>query len=223
MVNKQAQRAAGRPRMSGLSDKQERILGFLRSFLAEKDYPPSIRDIQLGCGISSTSVVDYNLKRLEEHGYIRRDREISRAIELLDGTGRRRGGMTVPLVGAIAAGSPIPMPPDTLPPGYEEVAVTDAQVRGRTDAFALRVQGTSMIDALIDDGDIVILEPAQSCDDGDMVAVWLRDENETTLKKLFHEGERVRLQPMNPTMAPTYTAPDNIEVRGRVLSSIRLS
>ena len=223
MVNKQVQRAAGRPRMSELSDKQERILGFLRSFLAEKDYPPSIRDIQMGCGISSTSVVDYNLKRLEEHGYIRRDREISRAIELLDGTGRRRGGMTVPLVGAIAAGSPIPMPPDTLPPGYEEVAVTDAQVRGRTDAFALRVQGTSMIDALIDDGDIVILEPAQSCDDGDMVAVWLRDENETTLKKLFHEGERIRLQPMNPTMAPIYTAPDNIEVRGRVLSSIRLS
>ena len=213
----------GRPRMPGLSDKQGRILEFLRSFLAEKDYPPSIRDIQLGCAISSTSVVDYNLKRLEEHGYIRRDREISRAIELLDGTGRRRGSMTVPLVGAIAAGSPIPMPPDTLPPGYEEVAVTDAQVRGCTNAFALRVQGTSMIDALIDDGDIVILEPAQSCDDGEMVAVWLRDENETTLKKLFHEGERVRLQPMNPTMEPIYTAPDNIEVRGRVLSSLRLS
>ena len=131
--------------------------------------------------------------------------------------------MTVPLVGAIAAGSPIPMPPDTLPPGYEEVAVTEAQTRGRPNAFALRVQGTSMIDALIDDGDIVILEPAKSCDDGDMVAVWLRDENETTLKKFFHEGERVRLQPMNSAMDPIYTSPDNVEVQGRVLSSIRLS
>ena len=223
MAEMQEGREAARDRSSGLSDKQQRILDFLRAFLLEKDYPPSIRDIQQGCEISSTSVVDYNLKRLEERGYIRRDREVSRAIELLDGTGRRRGSMTVPLVGAIAAGSPIPMPPDTLPPGYEEVAVTEAQTRGRPNAFALRVQGTSMIDALIDDGDIVILEPTQSCDDGDMVAVWLRDENETTLKKFFHEGSRIRLQPMNSAMDPIYTAPDNVEVQGRVLSSIRLS
>ncbi len=223
MAEMQEGRDPARDRSSGLSDKQQRILDFLRSFLLEKDYPPSIRDIQQGCEISSTSVVDYNLKRLEERGYIRRDREVSRAIELLDGTGRRRGSMTVPLVGAIAAGSPIPMPPDTLPPGYEEVPVTEAQTRGRSNAFALTVQGTSMIDALIDDGDIVILEPTQSCDDGDMVAVWLRDENETTLKKFFHEGSRIRLQPMNSTMDPIYTAPENVEVQGRVLSSIRLS
>ena len=223
MAKMQADQEAARDRRSGLSDKQQRILEFLRAFLLEKDYPPSIRDIQQGCSISSTSVVDYNLKRLEERGYIRRDREVSRAIELLDGSGRRRGSLTVPLIGAIAAGSPIPMPPDTLPPGYEEVAVTEAQTRGRANAFALRVQGTSMIDALIDDGDIVILEPTPSCDDGEMVAVWLRDENETTLKKFFHEGERVRLQPMNSAMDPIYTSPDNVEVQGRVLSSIRLS
>ncbi len=223
MAKMQTDQEPARDRRSGLSDKQQRIIEFLRAFLLEKDYPPSIRDIQQGCSISSTSVVDYNLKRLEERGYIRRDREVSRAIELLDGSGRRRDSMTVPLVGAIAAGSPIPMPPDTLPPGYEEVAVTEAQTRGRPNAFALRVQGTSMIDALIDDGDIVILEPTQSCDDGDMVAVWLRDENETTLKKFFHEGERVRLQPMNSTMDPIFTSPDNVEVKGRVLSSFRLS
>jgi repressor LexA len=206
-----------------LSEKQQRILEFLRDFIADKDYPPSIRDIQQGCGISSTSVVDYNLKRLEERGYIRRDREVSRAIELLDGSGSRRRPLTVPLVGTIAAGSPIPMPPETLPAGYEEVAVTEAQTRGRPNAFALRVQGTSMIDALIDDGDIVILEPTQSCDDGEMVAVWLRDENETTLKKFFHEGDRIRLQPMNSTMEPIYTKADNVEVQGRVLSSFRLA
>ena len=224
MANMQAGRTAtAGARSSTLSDKQQRILDFLRSFLDAKDYPPSIRDIQEGCGISSTSVVDYNLKRLEEQGYIRRDREISRAIELLDGTGRRRSSLTIPLVGAIAAGAPIPMPPETLPPGYEELAVTDAQVRGRSGAFALRVQGTSMIDALIGDGDIVILEPARSCDDGEMVAVWLRDKNETTLKKLFHENGRIRLQPMNPSMDPIYADPRNVEIQGRVLSSIRLS
>jgi repressor LexA len=205
-----------------LSEKQRRILEFLQEFLEDKDYPPSIRDIQQGCEISSTSVVDYNLKRLEERGYIRRDREVSRAIELLDGAGgRRRRPLSIPLMGKIAAGSPIPVPPDTLPPGYDTVDVTEEQTRGRANAFALRVEGTSMIDALINDGDIVILEPTSSCDDGDMVAVWLKNENETTLKKFFHEGDRIRLQPMNATMEPIYTSPENVDVQGRVLASIR--
>ena len=204
----------------GLSDKQQRILQYVEHFLAEHDYPPSIRDIQQGCGISSTSVVDYNLKRLEEKGLLHRDREISRAIQLPGAAGRRRL-LTVPLLGKIAAGRPIPTPPEVLPPGYDELEVTEEQTRGRANAFALRVEGTSMIDALINDGDIVILEPTQSCDDGDMVAVWLKSENETTLKKLYHEGNRIRLQPMNAAMQPFYTSPDNVEVQGRVLSSIR--
>ncbi len=206
-----------------LSDKQRRILEFLGAFIEEKDYPPSIRDIQQGCSISSTSVVDYNLKRLEERGYIRRDREVSRAIELLDGAGgRRRRTLTVPVLGKIAAGAPIPTFPETLPSDYEELEVTREQTRGSARAFALRVEGTSMIDALINDGDYVILEPADSCDDGDMVAVWLRDENETTLKRLYREGDRVRLQPMNATMDPIYASADNVDVQGKVLSSIRL-
>jgi repressor LexA len=204
----------------GLSDKQARILQFVEQFVQEHDYPPSIRDIQQGCNISSTSVVDYNLKRLEEKGLLRRDREISRAIQLPAATMRRRAQL-VPLLGKIAAGQPIPTPPEVLPDDYEEVEVTEDQTRGRPNAFALRVEGTSMIDALINDGDIVILEPTQSCDDGDMVAVWLKAENETTLKKFFHEGSRIRLQPMNATMQPIYTSPDNVEVQGKVLSSIR--
>ena len=204
----------------GLSDKQQRILDFVGVVLTEHDYPPSIRDIQQGCDISSTSVVDYNLKRLEERGLIHRDREISRAIQL-PGSGTRRRILTVPVLGKIAAGLPIPTPPEVLPEGYEEVEVTEDQTRGRANAFALRVEGTSMIDALINDGDLVILEPTNSCDDGDMVAVWLKAENETTLKKFFHEGSRIRLQPMNSTMQPFYTSPDNVEVQGKVLSSIR--
>ncbi|MSQ36284.1 MAG: repressor LexA [Dehalococcoidia bacterium] len=202
-----------------LSDKQRRILQFVERFLDEHDYPPSIRDIQHGCSISSTSVVDYNLKRLEERGLLRRDREISRAIQLT-GPPRRRL-VSVPVLGKIAAGSPIPTPPDTLPAGYEEIEVSEEQTRGRAGAYALRVEGSSMIDALINDGDIVILEPTHSCDDGDMVAVWLKAENETTLKRFYHEGARVRLQPMNSTMQPIYTAADNVEVQGRVLTSIR--
>ena len=209
-----------------LSPKQQRILQFLYDFIEEKDYPPSIRDIQQGCEISSTSVVDYNLKKLEEKSYIRRDREVSRAIELLGGSGeRRRRPVSIPLLGKIAAGLPIPTPPDTTSPGaYEEqIEVTEEQIGGRRNVFALRVEGNSMIDALIQDGDIVILEGTHSADDGDMVAVWLREENETTLKRFYHEGESVRLQPMNESMKPIYTAADNVEVQGKVVTAIRQS
>lgn len=208
------------PDRTGLSDKQRRILDFLETFIADKDYPPSIRDIQQGCSISSTSVVDYNLRQLEKKQFIRRDREVSRAIEVLDGSGSRRRTVPIPLVGKIAAGSPLPVPPADLS-AADFIEVTEEQTRGREKVFAVEVQGASMIDALINDGDIVILEQTQSCEDGDMVAVWLEDEDAVTLKKFFHEGDRIRLQPMNSTMDPIYKSPDQVQVQGRVLSSIR--
>ena len=205
----------------GLSEKQRGILEFLDTFIAEHDYPPSIRDIQTGCGISSTSVVDYNLKRLEEKGYIRRDREVSRAIEVLNGQGaRRRRTVAVPLLGRIAAGIPIPAHPDQMAP-EELIELTEDQSGGRTNLFALRVQGTSMIDALINDGDIVVLEPRQSADAGEVVAAWIEDRGETTLKRYYPEGAKVRLQPMNATMAPIYEDAKNVRVQGRVVATIR--
>lgn len=206
-----------------LSGKQQLIYEFLRSFVEEKDYPPSIRDIQDGCGISSTSVVDYNLRKLEESGYIRRDREVSRGIEILGAGGRRRRILEVPLLGSIAAGQPIPVPSsDRWQNDVEEtVSVTEDMVQGRTNVFALRVKGTSMIEDLIDDGDIVFLEPVRTANDGDKVAVWLKDRGEVTLKRFYHEGERVRLQPANSTMQPIYTSPENVEIQGRFISSIR--
>ena len=205
----------------GLSEKQRGILEFLQTFITEHDYPPSIRDIQTGCNISSTSVVDYNLKRLEEKGYIRRDREVSRAIELLNGQGeRRRRTVAVPLLGRIAAGIPIPVHPDQVAP-EEVIELTEEQAGGHTNLFALRVQGTSMIDALINDGDIVVLEPRQAADPGEVVAAWIEDRGETTLKRYYPEGARVRLQPMNATMAPIYEDARNVRVQGRVVATIR--
>lgn len=207
--------------MKGLSAKQQGILKFMRQFIDEHDYPPSIRDIQIGCDISSTSVVDYNLKALERLGYIRRDREVSRAIELLDRAGGRRSRtVPVPIIGTIAAGQPIPVPsPENV--DYDNVFdATEDMTRGRENVFALKVRGTSMIDALVNDGDIVILEQASSCDDGDMVAAWLRKENEATLKKFYREGDRVRLQPANSTMKPIFTSADNVEIQGKVLATI---
>jgi repressor LexA len=199
-----------------LSSKQQAIFAFIRDFIREHDYPPSIRDIQDGCGISSTSVVDYNLKALERQGVIRRDREVSRAIELV---GRKRM-VSVPVVGQIAAGQPIPVPSaDTwrAQDFEEEIEVTDQMTRGRDNVFALRVKGTSMIDALVNDGDLVLMEQTSAWDNGDMVAVWLKDREETTLKKIYNEGSRIRLQPANATMDPIYVDPAEVEVQGKVL------
>jgi repressor LexA len=208
-----------------LAGKQQQILEFLRTFIEDKDYPPSIRDIQEGCGISSTSVVDYNLRKLEEKSFIRRDREVSRGIEILGSRGRRPRIVEVPVLGTIAAGQPIPVPTSERWSNDTEdtVSVTEDMVKGRPNVFALRVKGTSMIDDLIDDGDIVFLEPARSANDGDKVAVWLKDRGEVTLKRFYHEGDRVRLQPANSTMQPIYTSPDNVEIQGRFISSLRPS
>jgi repressor LexA len=209
--------------MKGLSSKQKSILEFIRQFIREKDYPPSIRDIQIGCQISSTSVVDYNLKALERLGHIRRDREVSRAIELLDGSGRRPHALPVPIIGTIAAGEPIPVPSsDTWSNmDYDNVIeVTQEMTRGKDKVYALRVKGTSMIDALVNDGDLVIMEATSSADNGDMVAAWLKREQEATLKRIYVEDSRVRLQPANITMQPIYTDLDNVEVQGRVLATI---
>jgi repressor LexA len=195
--------------MKGLSPKQENILKFMREFIDDKEYPPSIRDIQEGCDISSTSVVDYNLKALETKGFIKRDREVSRGIELLDGGKRRARTVSVPIIGTIAAGQPIPVPSNDNVDFDNVYEATEEMTRGRENVFALKVRGTSMIDALVNDGDIVILEQTSAADDGDMVAAWLKKEN-----------DRVRLQPANSTMKPIFTAADNVEVQGKVLATI---
>jgi repressor LexA len=203
--------------MKTLSAKQQSILRFIRDFIREHDYPPSIRDIQEACGISSTSVVDYNLKALERLGHIRRDREVSRAIELVG----RRKSMSVPVVGQIAAGIPIPVPDTFEHEEFEDDVDVPAEVTsGHENVFALRVKGTSMIDALVNDGDVVVLEGTSAWQDGDMVAAWIKSKEETTLKRIYHEGERIRLQPANVTMDPIYAAADDVEVQGRVLYRI---
>ena len=207
--------------MKTLSTKQKQILAFLRRFREEKDYPPTIRDILKACGISSTSVVDYNLKILEKEGYIRRDREVSRGIELMDRSQKRL--VRVPILGYIAAGEPIPVPSsDTweMEP-LDTVEVSGELVKGRSDVYALRVKGNSMVDALISDGDIVLMQQAATADNGEMVAAWLKSEGETTLKRLFREPNRIRLQPANSQMKPIYASPKNVEVQGKVVGVIR--
>lgn len=210
--------------MKELSAKQRRILEFIQSFIQDHDYPPSIRQIQEACNISSTSVVDYNLRILEKQGYIRRDREVSRAIELLEAGGRRPRVVAVPIIGTIAAGQPIPVPTADTWQSYdpdETLELPPDMVGGRENVYALRVKGNSMIDALVNDGDIVIMESTATARDGDMVAAWLKREQEATLKRFYREGPRVRLQPANEAMEPIRTDADNVEVQGRVIGAIR--
>lgn len=208
-----------------LSERQKKILEFVRQYTDEMGYPPSIRDICRGCGISSTSVVDYNLKLLEREGYLRRDPDVSRGIDLVSRRADQRKLVRVPVLGQIAAGSPIPVPSsDTWQAldASEALDLTEEIVRGRPDVYALRVKGQSMIDALIEDGDIVLMEPTQTAENGQMVAAWIKSQKETTLKKLYHEGDRVRLQPANDAMAPLYFPADDVEVQGRVVGVIRV-
>jgi len=208
--------------MRRLSSKQEKILSYLKEFVSEKGYPPSIREIGKACGISSTSVVKYNLNILQREGFIRRDPEVSRGIDLPDFS--RERVVQIPLLGAIAAGEPIPVPSeDTWSPAEtaETVELTRDLVRDRQNVYALRVKGTSMIDALIDDGDLVLMQAVQTAEDGEMVAVWIKDRGETTLKRIYREGRRVRLQPANVQMQPLYADAGQVEVQGKVIGVIR--
>jgi len=209
--------------MKTLSRRQQAILDFIGGFLDENDYPPTIRDIQRELTISSTSVVDYNLKVLEERDLIRRNRNISRGIELVGRIGQRRNVVAIPLVGQIAAGAPIPVPGDLEGSELSETIELSSDLipdQGRQ-MFALRVKGHSMVDALINDGDIVVLRQQETCENGETVAVWLRDQKETTLKRFYLEGERVRLQPANVTMDPIFTPAENVEIQGKLVSVVR--
>jgi repressor LexA len=209
--------------MKDLSRRQRAILEFIEEFLTANDYPPTIRDIQRDLDISSTSVVDYNLKVLEQRNYIRRNKNISRGIELVSRSSLRRNIVAIPVIGQIAAGSPIPVPGDLEGSDAADFIELSGDLvpDGGRSLFALRVKGHSMVDALINDGDIVLLKRQETCENGETVAVWLREEKETTLKRIYFEGERVRLQPANVTMDPIYTHPDNVEIQGRLVTVVR--
>ncbi len=210
--------------MRKMSDKQRRIITFIERFLSDNGYPPSIRDIQAACDISSTSVVDYNLNILESRGHIRRHADVSRGIKLLTRTQTSDSLVPVPVIGMIAAGEPIPVPtPDTwdVAAVSETMEVPRELTRGREDIYALKVKGMSMVDALINDGDIVLMQHVSAVDNGEMAAVWLKGEKEATLKKVYMESSRIRLQPANEQMKPLYADPDDVEIQGRVIAVVR--
>jgi repressor LexA len=211
-----------------LSDRQRRIMEFIGKFTADSGYPPSIREIGEAVSISSTSVVNYNLNRLVEEGYLDRHQNVSRGLRLTEKLGRAAGRagdiIRIPLVGRIFASEPVMLPGTDAPlfGADEAISITRELLPSEEGLFALQVKGDSMIDAMVSDGDIVVMQRAPDWHNGDMVAVWLKEKEETTLKHIFREGHRVRLQPANPTMKPIYIEnPESLEVQGKVMLVVR--
>jgi repressor LexA len=212
----------------GLGERHQRILEFLQQYQRANKYPPSIREIGEKTGISSTSVVNYYLDQLEKRGLIERDRKISRGVRL-SGPNGSPDTLRIPILGPIAAGLPLP----ELDPSISYMTDNEANAvdiarsllpsKEKGDGlYALEVKGESMIDAMINDGDIVVLKPASEARNGEMVAVWLPRDNEATLKYFFKEKDRYRLQPANPTMKPIFVKKsDPLEIKGKVVMVIR--
>ena len=231
-------------RSQGLSERHRKIMEFLTKFQENNGYSPSIRQIGDSIDVKSTSLVDYYLNQLQEMGYIDREDRISRSIRVLQPiyaspsitgivseTIHKAGEMladlvSIPIAGRIVASAPLPMPTSDLSYYDSETSVEIARsllpTRDVSDLFALEVSGDSMIDAMINDGDIVVMKKAQSANNGEMVAVWLDDKDETTLKYFYKEADRIRLQPANPNMGPIYiNNPKSLRIMGKVVMVIR--
>jgi repressor LexA len=225
-----------------LSKRQKSILDYIWNYIRDHSRPPTIREIGQAVSISSTSVVNYNLTKLNEKGLLARDAEVSRGLRLTERAlemyekvadtvvetaakvSETLRLVRVPLMGNIVAGEPIEVGPSDFLTYDEDDAVelSANMLPGKTDdLFALRVSGDSMIDAMVNDGDIVIMRKLETARNGDMVAVWLTPSDTTTLKYFYHEGDRVRLQPANPTMDPIYVDPVQVRIQGKVMMVLR--
>ena len=238
--------------MTTLSTRQKSILQFIVSFFNENKFPPTIREIGEKVGISSTSVVNYNLAKLEEEKLLMRRREVSRGLSLnwerlaqvgivkdisngaepepatspiwASAEALVKRMIQVPVLGRIAAGSPIQVEARDSANPEDWVPIAEGLLGSSDRLFALRVQGNSMIDASVLDGDIVILRHQETAVDGEMVAAWIEGDEETTLKYFFHEGKNVRLQPANPNpeYEPIIRPADRVRINGKVVSVIRV-
>lgn len=196
-----------------LSPRQRQVLEYIRQEVAEKGYPPSVREIGHAIGLASSSTVHGHLQKLEEKGYIRRDPTKPRAIEILSpGAPHRQQTVSVPVVGRVTAGQPI-----LAVENIEEHLAISKELLPGDDVFVLRVKGDSMVDAGIFSGDYVFVRQQDSAINGDIVVALIDDE--ATVKRFFCEADHVRLQPENPTMAPILVK--DARILGKVVGVFR--
>jgi repressor LexA len=201
--------------MEHLSDKQKRILDFLKKELVDKGYPPSVREICNAVGLKSTSTVHGYLERLEKKGLIRRDPSKPRAIEILDDISpiAKKELVNVPIVGKVTAGQPI-----LAVENIEDTFPLPVEYLHNSDVFMLTVKGESMKEAGILDGDYVIVRQQQTANNGDMVVALIEDE--ATVKTFYKENDYIRLQPENSDMDPIIVR--DVTILGKVIGVIRL-
>ena len=197
-----------------LTRRQREILDFISHFLEEHRYAPSLGEIGRAFGLSSPATIHKHLSRLEAKGKIRRLPNQSRSVELLPekATG---GTVELPLLGRVAAGHPIEAIEDP-----QTVTVPDWLAK-RPDSFVLQVLGDSMIDEQVREGDYIVLEGRQEARDGEMVVALLRGQ-EVTLKRLYRDGDKVRLQPAHEAFPPLILSPEEVAVQGVVVGLFRL-
>lgn len=205
--------------VAALSDRQRQVLDYIKEMVAQRGYPPSVREIGEAIGLSSPSTVHSHLSTLVKAGYLRRDPTKPRAIEVLDAAAPARSSersktREVPLVGRIAAGSPILATED-----IEDVYDLPASLVGRGPVFMLRIKGDSMIEAGILDGDLVVIERSGDARDGEIIAALINGE-EATVKRLRRQAGEVVLEPANPALSPVRYR-SGVEVIGRVVSVLR--
>jgi repressor LexA len=218
------------------AERKHKILECIARTVSDRGYPPSVREIADAVGLASTSAVHHHLLSLERDGLLERGSHSSRALRLteqgeaeLERAPRRlptslgrvtpfrmpveRDVLALPVLGEIAAGQPI----EAYADGAESLDVPRS-MQARDDSYVLRVRGKSMIDALIDDGDYVVVQPAATARDGDIVVALLED-NGVTLKRFFREKDRIRLQPANAEMEPIFAS--EVQIQGKVVGVIR--
>ncbi|KPJ83055.1 MAG: hypothetical protein AMS19_05670 [Gemmatimonas sp. SG8_23] len=198
-----------------LTKRQKEILDYIESFIEDRGYAPSFEEIAEAFGYSSLATVHEHLSNLERKGYIRKSYNESRSIELV-GHETALPAVELPLLGAVAAGLPIEAVEDT-----ETLAVPPDMVSRRRDNYVLRVEGNSMIEEQIRDGDYIVVQAQDSAEDGQMVVALVEGES-ATVKKLYREsGGRIRLQPANPTMDPIFVHSNDLRIQGVVVGVIR--
>ncbi len=198
-----------------LTKRQKEILDYIEGFIAQKGYAPSFEEIAGSFGYSSLATVHEHLSNLERKGYIRKSYNESRSIEMVRSD---QGAPTVelPLLGAVAAGLPIEAITE-----HESLAVPPDMVRRQRENYVLRVEGSSMIEEQIRDGDYIVVQAQSTADDGEMVVALVGGDS-ATVKKLYREpGGRIRLQPANATMEPIIVDADDVRIQGVVVGVIR--
>jgi repressor LexA len=198
-----------------LTRRQKQIYDFVCEFVERRGYSPSLEEIGRRFGLSSVATVHKHVTHLVAKGLLRRSRNVNRSIEPVPREETASGGATLRLLGTVAAGTPI-----EAIEGDQTLVVPSDLVRPRAETFALRVRGSSMIDEQIRDGDYVIVEKRERADNGEMV-IALIDGERATLKTLYREAGRVRLQPANPDMAPIILKEGDLRLQGVVVGVVR--